>query len=124
MSRFKIKFRNGINGTPEWWIPNENVHVYNMSPIRRRTESRIKGQPSLIGYDGVGITLRNKPGGVVNSVFNGDLSAVQRYIFELYGIKTNGDAVKKFEGIADFSSISRPQLGKQIKFNILDKLKA
>ncbi|NJD22622.1 MAG: hypothetical protein FIA82_08140 [Melioribacter sp.] len=122
MKSFYIKYRNGINGTPVDWIPKDNVHVRSMSSIKRRIESKIKGESGLIGFDNLSIALRNE--GAVYNAFNGNLSAVQRYIFEIYGIKDNDTEEKEFEGIADFSSISRPDMEKQIKFNIVDKLKA
>ncbi len=120
MPGFKLKYING--GTSADWIPNENIKVFNMSSIKRRIESKIKGEAGLIGYDNVSITLRNS--GVVASAFNGDLSAVEKYVFEVYGKKSNGTEVKCFEGMADFSSIERPDMESKIKFEIVDKLKA
>jgi len=124
MAGFKLRFKNGINGSWQDWTPNNNVYVYELGAIKRQIESKVKGEAGLIGYDSVSIALRNDPGSVVNSVFSGDLSGVQRYIFEIYGIKSTGVEVKCFEGVADFLSITRPDNGRKIKFNIVDKLKA
>lgn len=120
MSGFKLKFINGE--TEQEWIPNSNIKVFGLSSIKRRVESKIKGEAGLIGYDNVGMTLRNT--GVVADAFNGDLSAVEKYVFEVYGIKSNGNSTKCFEGMADFRSIKRPDMENKIKFDVIDKLKS
>lgn len=122
MPGFKLKFLNTPPGSEPEWTPNENVKVFSMSAIRRRIESKLKGEAGLIGYDNVSLTLRNS--GVVSDAFNGDLSAVEKYVFEIYGIKSNATEVKGFEGMADFRSIERPDFETKIKFDVLDKLKA
>jgi len=123
MKGFKIKYRNGVNGTLVDWTPNINVH--NMSAIKRRVESKVKGEAGIIGYDKVNLTLRWNPGSnPVYQAFSGDLSSIQRYIFEIFGIKDNNTEVRQFVGIADFSSLDWPDLERKISFNVIDKLKA
>ncbi len=123
MKGFKIKFKNGINGTLVDWTPNINVH--SMSAIKRRVESKVKGEAGVIGYDKLSLTLRWMSGSnPVYAAFSGDLTAVTRYIFEIYGVKDNDTEVKQFIGIADFSSLDWPDMERKISFDIVDKLKA
>lgn len=120
MSGFNLKFVN--DETNQDWIPNDNIKVFGLSSIKRRVESKIKGEAGLVGYDSVGLTLRNN--GVVADAFNGDLSSVEKYVFEVNGIKSNGINAKCFEGMADFRSIKRPDMENKIKFDVIDKLKS
>lgn len=121
MPGFKIKY-HPPTGNPQEWIPNENVKVFSLSAIRRKLESKIKGEAGLIGYDNLSLTLRNS--GVAADAFGGDLSSVDKYVFEVFGIKSNGAEVKSIEGMANFLTIERPDLEQKIKFDVIDKLKA
>lgn len=117
----KLKFRNGINGTLVDWTPDATL--YNVGSIKRRIESKNPGEAGIIVFDKLGLTLGYEAGNnPVHNAFSGNLSAVQRYIFELHGIKTDKSESKLFEGLADFSTLEWPDLEKKISFNVLDKL--
>ncbi|RJR06647.1 hypothetical protein C4588_07545 [Candidatus Parcubacteria bacterium] len=119
---FQIKFRNGVNGTLVDWT--NDVRVHNMSSIKRRVESRRKGEAGLIGFDGLGLTLRYVPGSPIYNAFNIDYTNQLRYIFEIHGVKSDNTTVKCFEGVCDFSSIDFPDMERKISFEVIDKLKA
>ncbi len=118
-----IKFKNGISGTLVDWTPDTTI--YNIGSIKRRIESSNKGEAGIIAFDNVSLTLNYASGNnSVYNAFNGDLSAAQRYIFELHGKKSTGVTSKLFEGLTDFSSLNWPDLEKKINFDVVDKLKA
>ncbi|MBI1936652.1 MAG: hypothetical protein HYS25_00865 [Ignavibacteriales bacterium] len=117
----KLKFRNGINGTLETWTPQ--TALFNVGSVKRRIESKNPGEAGIIVFDKLGLTLDYEGGSnPVYNAFGGNLSAVQRYIFELHGIKSDRSTSKLFEGLCDFSTIEWPDLEKKISFNVLDKL--
>lgn len=119
----KLKFRNGINGTLVDWTPDATL--YNVGSIKRRIESKNPGEAGIIVFDKLGLTLGYEAGdNPVYNAFSGNLSAVQRYIFELHGIKTDKSESKLFEGLADFSTLEWPDLEKKVSFNVVDKLSA
>lgn len=116
----KIIFKNSETGTPEDWTQ----YLSDMSSISRRVESENAGEAGVIVYDNVSLEFEYKEGSPIYTAFNGDLSSIQRYIIEVYGIKTTGEEVKVFEGLVDFSSLEWPDLSKKISFDVLDKLSA
>lgn len=120
----KVRFKNGINGSWTDLSTDPLSTLCGLSTIKRRVESKNKGEAGVIGLDNVSATFYNTPGGTIYNAFNGDLTSVQRYIFEIYGKKSTGVEVKQFEGVADFSSVTRPDFENKISFNIVDKLKA
>lgn len=117
----KLKFRNGINGTLVDWTPDATL--FNVGSIKRRLESKNPGEAGIIVFDKLGLTLGYEAGNnPVYNAFSGNLSAVQRYIFELHGIKTDKSESKLYEGLADLSTLEWPDMEKKISFNVLDKL--
>ncbi len=119
----ELKFKNGIDGTLEDWTNQTTIH--DIGKIRRRLESKSAGEAGVIVYDSNNINLRFESGAdPVYTNFGGDLSAAQRYIFEVHGIKTDKSTSKLFEGQADFSTIEWPDDEKKISFDVLDKLSA
>lgn len=120
----KVRFKNGINGEWNDLTADPLSALCGMGTINRRVESKNKGEAGIIALDNVGLTFYNTAGGIINNAFSGDLSAIQRYIFEIYGKKSTGEEVKQFEGVADFTSIKRPDFEAKISFNVVDKLKA
>lgn len=117
----KLKFKNGVGGSFVDWTDSTTIH--SVGSVRRRLESRSKGEAGIIVYDKLPLNLRFESGSnPVYNAFGGDLTAAQRYIFELYGIKDNATDSKLFEGMADFSTIDWPEDEKKINFDVVDKL--
>lgn len=118
MSFLAIYFKDGINGIPQNWTP----YLSSMNKIKKQTESEKEGEAGVITYDRVKLVFEYREGNPIYEAFNTDLSSKQKYIFEIYGLKTTKAAVSEFVGIADFSTIGWPDGEKKISFDVLDKL--
>jgi hypothetical protein len=119
----RLKFKNGLNVALSDWT--QSIKLYNVESIKRRIESRSKGEAGVVVFDKLSLTLNYEAGdNPVYNAFSGDLSDVQRYIFEIHGTKSDKTDSKLFEGIADLSTIEWPDLENKISFNIVDKLSA
>ena len=117
----KLKFRNGISGTLEDWT--NSCTQFSVGSVKRRIESRNPGEAGLIVYDKLSLTLGYESGNnPVYNNFSGDLSAVQKYIFEYHGVKSDKSESKLYEGLADLSTLEWPDLEKKVSFSVLDKL--
>ncbi len=115
-----LKFKNYPGGNWESWNPRGELS--SLGTIKRGVESTNPGEAGLIRYDKVSAKFYYTPGTLAYSKFSGSLDAVERYLFEVYGKKEDDTDVKVFEGVCDFNSISEPENGRLISFNIIDKL--
>jgi hypothetical protein len=119
-AHLKIYFRNGINGTPEDWTP----YFSSMNNIKKKVESDKEGEAGVIVFDKVTLVMEYKSGSPVYSAFNRDLTSIQRYIIEVYGLKSNKTEPQQFTGVIDFNSLNWPDGECKISFDVLDKLSA
>ncbi len=120
---YKLKFKNGINGVWADWTSQSTA--FSIGAIKRRLESKNPGESGIVTFDKVGLTLGYESGNnPVYNAFSGNLTAVERYIFSISGIKEDKSESKVFEGLADFSTLSYPDDEKKVRFDVVDKLKA
>ncbi len=146
----KIEFMEYPSGSWEDW----SDYLVQPPRISKKVESDIEGEAGAIVFDSASIILYYENGNPVYNAFSIDLSAKQRYVFRISintkdffatGIEfetDSGDSLvdnngnilaanykaaqptKIYEGMADFTTITWPELGKVISFNIADKLSA
>lgn len=118
--RFKIIFKNSITGSPEDWTKNLSV----VTGLNRKVESENKGEAGILAYDRVQFIFEYKNGSPVYNAFNIDLTAIQRYVIEVFGIKTDNGEIQQFQGLIDFSTLEFPDDENYIEFAALGKLSA
>ena len=116
----KIYFKNGIDGTPEDWTP----YLSSIGKIKPKVESDKAGEAGVIMFDKVDAILEYKSGTPVYTAFNTDLTSIQRYIIDIYGLKTDKSEHERFIGLINFQSLDWPDGEKKISFEVLDKLSA
>lgn len=117
----KLMFKNYPNGDWQDW----SEYLVEPPKIRKRVESENAGEAGVISYDKASVTLYNTNNNPVNIAFQKtNLAAINRYIFEIYIPNSSGAQLKRFEGVADFSSLSFPDLSNQVSFDITDRLSA
>ena len=120
---YKLKFKNGINGS--WVDWTDQSTAFSLGTIKRRLESKNPGEAGIVTFDKVGLTLGYESGNnPVYNAFSADLTAVERYIFQINGIKEDKSESQLFEGLADFSTLAFPDDEKKVRFDVVDKLKA
>lgn len=117
---FRLKFQNYPGGDVETWTPRGLVSK--LGTINRGIESTNPGEAGLVRYDKMSTTLYVESGNKADTYFNTDLSAVERYIFNIEARKSDNSYEQVFTGVVDFTSIRRPELAKKISFNVVDKL--
>ena len=114
----KIEFREYPSGN---WV-DWSEYLSQAPSITTRVESDNEGDAGVIVYDSASVEFYYVQGNPVYNAFSGDLSSKQRYMFRIS--KYINGYHQLYEGMADFSSISRPRLSSTIKFTIVDKLTA
>lgn len=118
----KIKFREYPDESLTDWTPHRVLS--RLGTIKRSVESENAGEAGVIRFDKVSSTFYYKEGNVVYNKYEAGLTSANRHIYEIYGLKNDRSEVKMFEGIADFGSLSWPDLGKKMHVSIVDKLSA
>jgi hypothetical protein len=116
----KIEFKEYPSGSWEDW----SEYLAEVPDISIQVESDNPGEAGAITFDNARVTFRYEPGNAVYLKFSIDLTVVQRYLFKISILRSDGSYQPKFEGIADFSSIQWNEYENIITFNVVDKLSA
>ncbi|HEX2866102.1 MAG TPA: hypothetical protein VHO03_03620 [Ignavibacteriales bacterium] len=116
----KLRFKDYPNGAWEDW----SDFLITPPQISKRVEADKAGVAGAVVYDDAGLVLWKESGNPVYTAFNKDLTAVQRYLFEIYCPNSKGQQRKLFEGMADFGSNDEPELSNTLSLTVKDKLSA
>lgn len=90
----------------------------------KSVESDLKGEAGAIVFDKANVSLYYMPGGIVDQCFNTNIIEAKRYFFEISIKDELGLYDQEFAGICDFTSIEWTASGKEISFDIVDKISA
>ncbi|BDQ03486.1 hypothetical protein [Ignavibacterium sp.] len=120
ISNIKIEFKDYPSGNWEDW----SEYLADISSLSKNVESDNPGEAGTIVFDEVKISLRYLNGEPPYNKFSIDLSNINRYLFRISSLKSDGTFVPLFEGISDFSSISWNDYENVVEFSVVDKLSA
>lgn len=116
----KIEFKEYQSDSWQNW----SEYLAEVPDISMRVESDNPGEAGAIVFDSASVTFRYETGNPVYQKFSVDLTTAHRYVFKISLLTPENTYTQKFEGIADFSTISWNEYENLITFDVIDRISA